>query len=93
MKERRLRKEAEDRYTSVNSRIAFFSKKADVATEAQITMREEMKKLERQLAASQARANGFSAKIRESGESNRLLAEALRLKTDELTKVSDITLW
>ena len=86
-KEKRKGKEAEDRYTSVNSRISFFSKKADAATESQITMRVEMRKIERQLAASQARANGFSAKIRESAESNRMLAEALRLKSLAVQKV------
>jgi hypothetical protein len=84
LKEHEERQAAEDKVRTLSGRLTFLLNKLQADEEAKVAQREEIKRLEAQLRASSSRGEELAEQLSRVGESNRVVAQALREKTQEL---------
>ena len=68
---------------TLSGRLTFLLNKLQADEEAKVVQREEIKKMEAQLRTLKERNDEMADKLNRTGESNRVLTQALRLKQEE----------
>ena len=79
-----MRKQKEDKLQTLGGRMNFLLNKMQVDEESKIVTKEEMKKMDAQLRASREKVSELTKKLTATGESNRIITQAMRLKQEEL---------
>mmetsp|Transcript_35927 Transcript_35927/g.67024 ORF Transcript_35927/g.67024 Transcript_35927/m.67024 type:complete len:1039 (-) Transcript_35927:285-3401(-) len=77
-----------EKMTVVESRLSFLLNKVQADEEARVIQSEDRKKLEAQVQTLTAKCEEFHHKLSETGESNRIITQAMRLKQEELNEVT-----
>eukprot|EP00607_Mallomonas_marina_P000990 CAMPEP_0182425694 /NCGR_PEP_ID=MMETSP1167-20130531/12170_1 /TAXON_ID=2988 /ORGANISM="Mallomonas Sp, Strain CCMP3275" /LENGTH=874 /DNA_ID=CAMNT_0024606617 /DNA_START=90 /DNA_END=2714 /DNA_ORIENTATION=+ len=87
----RAREECEqlqEKQRTIESRLAFLLNKVQSDDEARVIQIEDRRKLEAQLLTLNEKCDELQQKLTETGESNRIITQAMRLKQEELNEVS-----
>lgn len=87
LKEHEARSGAEDKVKTLSGRLSFLLNKLQADEEMRVVQKEEVKKMEAQLRSMQERTQDSDTKLSATGESNRIMSNALRLKQQELDEV------
>jgi len=77
-----------EKMTVTESRLSFLLNKVQSDEEARVIQAEDRKKLEAQVQTLTAKCEEFHHKLAETGESNRVITQAMRLKQEELNDIS-----
>lgn len=77
-----------EKMTVVESRLSFLLNKVQSDEEARVIQAEDRKKLEAQVQTLTAKCEEFHHKLSETGESNRVITQAMRLKQEELNEIT-----
>lgn len=77
-----------DKNKTLDSRLSFLLNKVQVDEEARVVQAEDRKKLEAQVLSFTERCEELQQKLTETGESNRIITQAMRLKQTELNEMT-----
>jgi len=84
LKEHEERKIAEEKVRTLGGRLSFLLNKLQADEEIKIQQREEIKKLEAQIKTYHQKSDELLNKLNATGESNRIVTQAMRLKQEEV---------
>ena len=76
-----------EKLKTMDSRLSFLLNKVQVDEEARVIQAEDRKKLEAQVLSFTERCEELQMKLTETGESNRIITQAMRLKQEELSEM------
>ena len=80
--------QAQDKVKTLGGRLSFLLNKMQTDEEAKVIRNEEMKKLEAQVKTLRERAEELQKRVDETGESNRIITQAMRIKQEELQEIT-----
>ncbi|KAF0688575.1 Aste57867_19820 [Aphanomyces stellatus] len=88
LKEAEERAQLAEKLKTMSSRVSFLLNKMQADEEAKLCTKEEMKKMHAQILSMQDKNAELTQKLNTTGESNRVVTEALRAKQDELDTIT-----
>lgn len=78
----------QEKQTTIESRLAFLLNKVQADEDARIIQLEDRKKLEAQVLSLTEKCDELQHKLNETGESNRIITQAMRMKQEELNDLT-----